>query len=194
MLVARFGFALNAAGDLVMGYYLISALTGPFVGWIIEKYGKRTKLMLWMTTLLLLTNILFAFLDDGSPENPNYAIIIPLFGITVFSAFYTILIFPCLPLIVEKKVVGTATGLMTCCSNLTQTVLPIILGVIHDYTEDFHFGYFWTAVTVSFLVAVGLILDYWVHREDQKNGGQLDNLVLKKKSEEEKGRQTGIKL
>lgn len=169
----RFGFTIEDAGDLVMGYYLISAIAGPFVGYIIEKVGKRTAFLVAMTVTLLITNLIFAFISDGTKENPNYQVIIPLIGITIFSAFYTILFWACVALVVDKKVIGTATGIVTCLSNLTLTLIPLALGLIHDHTLDFHHGYFWTCITLSGIVGLGLIFDIWIHIEDKRKGGKL---------------------
>jgi len=174
ILVTRFGFDMNDAGNLVMAYYLVSAIAGPFVGLLIENYGRRTILMLVMTFVLLATNVMFAFLNDGSEADPNYAVAFPLIGISIFSSFYTILVWPCIPLVVEKRVIGTATGLITCMSNLMLTLLPMMVGVIHDKTIDFHFGYFWTEIAFSGVVFVGLLLDYWIHIEDARKGSKLD--------------------
>jgi len=169
----RFGFTVESAGTLVMGYYLISAIAGPFVGYIIEKAGKRTAFMVAMTITLLVTNLVFAFISDGTPENPNYQVIIPLAGITIFSSFYTILFWACVAIVVDKKVIGTATGIVTCLSNLALTVIPIVLGFIHDNTLSFHHGYFWTCIALSGIVGLGLIVDIWIHIEDKKKGGKL---------------------
>jgi len=182
----RFGFSIEDAGDLVMGYYLISAVAGPFVGYIIEKAGRRTAFLVAMTITLLITNLVFAFIGDGTKENPNYQVIIPLIGITIFSAFYTILFWACVALVVDKKVIGTATGIVTCLSNLALTLIPLALGFIHDNTLDFHHGYFWTCIALSGIVALGLIFDIWIHIEDKRKGGKLRIPGAKIKAEKPK--------
>jgi len=173
VLVTRFGFDTNYAGNLVMAYYLLSAIAGPLVGYFIEIYGRKTQLMLIMTSILFFTNLLFAILKDGTPENPNYQVIIPLIGIIIFSSFYTILFWACMAEVTDKKIIGTGTGMITCMSNLTQSIIPLVLGLIHDRTVEFHAGYFWTEIALCVIVGIGLILDYWIHVEDQRTGGQL---------------------
>jgi len=179
LLVTRFGFDTNIAGNLVMLYYLISAIAGPFVGLIVDIYGKKTQLTLVLTATLFFTNLFFAFIQDGSQGNPNYQVVFPLIGVTVFSSFYTILFWACVASITDKRKIGLGTGLITCVSNLSQTVLPLMLGNIHDRTVDDHFGYFWTLMALCCLVGVGFILDYLIHVEDKKSGGILSLSKLK---------------
>jgi len=173
LLVTRFGFDVNFAGNLVMLYYLISAIAGPFVGLIVDNYGRKTQLMLIITLTLFFTDLFFAFLQDGSHQNPNYQVIFPLIGVTVFSSFYTILFWACVASLTDKKRIGLGTGMITCVSNLSQTILPLLLGAIHDKTIDTHFGYFWTLITLCFIVGIGFFLNYMIHIEDNKNKGNV---------------------
>jgi len=174
LLVTRFGFDVNLAGNIVMMYYLVSALAGPFVGFIVDNYCKKTQLMLVMTVTLFFTNFFFAFCEDGFQGNPNYQIVFPLIGVTVFSSFYTILFWACMAAITDKRKIGLGTGMITCVSNLSQTILPLLLGAIHDRTIEVHFGYFWTLITLCGIVGIGFLLNYIIHKEDAKNGGMLN--------------------
>jgi len=176
LFVTRFGFDENFAGNLVMLYYVISAIAGPLVGFIVEKYGRETQLMLLITLTLFFTNLSFAFLEDGSPQNPNYQVMFPLIGVTVFSSFYTILFWAGVAAIIDKRKIGLGTGMITCVSNLSQTILPLLLGAIHDSTIEVHFGYFWTFIALCGVVGIGFVLNYMIHREDKKNKRKV-NLI-----------------
>jgi len=174
MLATRFGFSVSSAGDIVMIYYLISALTCPFAALVVDKFGKQSIVMLILTAVLLFTNLGFAFLPDGTDSNPNYGVFLPIIGVTIFSSFYLILVFPSIPLIVEKQIVGTAAGIITCFSNLILTLLPIALGAIHDETIDFHAGYYWTNIALAIVTGIGFLLGIWIYFEDHKHGSKLD--------------------
>jgi len=171
LLVARFGFDVNFAGNIVMIYYLASAAGGPFVGLIVDKCRRKTHLMLAITLLFFFNNLFLAFLEDGSIHNPNYHACLPLIGVTIFNSFYSILFWACVAAITNKRKIGLGTGMITCVTNLSQTILPLLLGEIHDHTLGIHFGYCWTLIALCVAIGIGLVLNYCIHREDKKNGG-----------------------
>jgi len=187
IMVERFGFDVNQVGNLVMIIYLAAAAVGPFFGPFLDKYGKRIRVMFYASVLFLLTEIQILMLSDRPAHDPNYMIIMPLVGISLFYAVYSVVFWPCLPLIVEKKILGTVTGVITAVFNLMLTLFPLILGAIHDHTREAHHGYFWTEITICAVISMGILSTLWIYYEDLRRGGLLDKSPHEKLGKDVKG-------
>ena len=183
MMVQRLGFNVSEVGSLVMIIYLVAAAVGPFFGPLIDKYGRRIRVMFIISVLFLVTELTILFLKDKTSADPNYGIIGPLIGLSTFYAVYSIVFWPCVPLIVDKKILGTVSGIITAVFNLMLTVFPIVLGVIHDKTLNIHHGYFWTEIAISIVIALGVLTTIWIHFEDARTGGKLDKSPHEKMKE-----------
>jgi MFS family permease len=77
---------------------------------------------------------------------------------------------PCVPLVVEEKRVGTAFGLMTAIQNLGLMAFPFISGWLRDKTGTY------TATQVMFacLGLAGLLFAVLLLRADKRAGGVLE--------------------
>jgi hypothetical protein len=89
--------------------FIISAVVTPFFGFIIDKIGKIGYFMLTSLILFLCSHILFVVF----PENIEiiYALI-PMIIMGLFYATYAAVFWPCIPLVVDKRLVGTAYGVV----------------------------------------------------------------------------------
>jgi len=174
LIKARFGFDNSEAGNLVTIVYICSAIITPIFGFVIDKNGRRVTLMLIASIVFTLTHLFIAFCPDGTPQNPSYGIIGGLLGIGLFYSVYASIFWPCVPLVVDDKVVGSAYGIITALQNLMLTLIPLGTGFIHDQTVDYHNGYFWTEITLAGLVVVGFFITLWMYFEDKKTGKRLE--------------------
>ena len=183
IMVERFGFNVTQTGNLVMIIYLVAGIIGPFFAPFLDKYGKRIRVMFCAGAIFLLTQIQIIMLKDRPKVDPNYGIIVSLCGISLFYSVFSMVVWPCLPLIVEKKVLGTATGILTSGFNLMLTILPFILGVVHDHTLNNQHGYFWTEIIICGVASVGILSTIGIYFEDLKRGAVLDrsphDLIIK---------------
>jgi len=162
------------SGDLITIVYLSSALITPIFGRFIDKFGRRVSLMMVASTIFICTHLYIAFIPDGTALYPSYWIIGGLVGIGMFYSVYASIFWPCVPLVVEGRVIGSAYGIITALQNLMLATIPLLTGYIHDNTENFHHGYFWTEITLAGLVVIGLFITTWMLFVDKKTGNRLE--------------------
>ena len=178
-LVRRFGFTSVHAGSLIMIIYLLAGSLSPFIGYIVDRVGRRANFLMSAIALLFAVHVYFAWLPDGNPDNPNYGVIFGFIGLGIFYATFATNCWPCIPLIVEPRTLGTACGLMSCLINLGITVNMGVLGVIHDYTLSSHNGYFWTQIAHCVLISVAFVAITLAYKEDRKRDGPLHKRRMK---------------
>jgi len=177
MLFERFYVDPTVASNLIPMVYVIPILLTPFIGMVGDNKGKRVVVILFASILFLIDHIVIANLPPGTDEVPNYHIFICLFGVGLFYALYIALFWPCIALIVGQRLMGVAYGLAFSAQNFVLSVLPVILGFIHDKMDnsgDESLGYVWTEYILAGVVAVGIVIGAWAYKEDKKSGGRLD--------------------
>lgn len=108
-------------------------------------------------------------------DNPNYAMLIPLFLLGVGYSVYAAALWGCIPYTVAPKLIGSAFGLTTAIQNIGLTISPLIgSALLNTEKED---GYFWYLIYFCFLSAIGFCLNVWLYIDDLKNrGGILDKV------------------
>jgi len=177
LMVQRFGFSPSNAGNFIPIIYICAAVLIPMIGIYIDNNGKRALLMIFSCLLFVIDHLVIAFLPDAEPGSPNYAMVAVLFGVGLFYATYAAIYWPCVPLVVEEKVTGTAFGIVFCLQNLMLTIIPLIIGGIHDATIEFHRGYFWTEIMLAGLALAGMLLTIWIYFVDLKTGQKLHKAI-----------------
>jgi len=113
MLQKRFGFTEEGAGDWFGIPYTISAATSPFLGIIIDRFGRRGLLIIISSSLLLIahaTNMLFT---DCAPGESCYKEIGPLVLVGIGFSIYGAALWGSIPYIVQVRTLGTAFGFCT---------------------------------------------------------------------------------
>ena len=104
-----YGVPNTTAGSYISIIFICSAVITPFFGAIIDRVGKAGHFMLYSLILFLGSHILFLNL----PTDVDHTILlIPLVMMGLFYATYAAVFWPCIPLVVEKKLVGTAYGIV----------------------------------------------------------------------------------
>jgi nitrate/nitrite transporter NarK len=170
---SRFGYTPSDAGNYIAIVYLISAFTTPLLGMYLDKNGKRVACIIFASCTFIVDNLIIAFIPTAAEGTTNYYMIAPLLGVAVFYSIYAAVFWPCIPLVVEQKAIGIAFGIATATLNLMLFVNPIIVGVINDKTINIEFGYFWSEIYLSGLVAIGFFITLWMFYEDMRTGERL---------------------
>lgn len=143
--------------------FLISAIIIPLIGMAIDKYGKRTYLLIIAAFFGIITHILFICV------NPIYPLI--LMGIS-YSLFAAVL-WPCVSIILPKEIVGIAFGFAMSLQNLGLVFVPIIIASIFTNTGSYDM----TLLFFIFILISALVLAFFIHFEDQKNKRLLNSVV-----------------
>jgi hypothetical protein len=68
---------------------------------------------------------------------------IPYFVYGINYAIYIIVMWGSLSFLVEQKHIATAYGILASLQNIGTTIMPPLVGAIHDSTTMYRHGYFW---------------------------------------------------
>jgi len=163
----RFQFTKTGAGNILTIYYGISMFLTPVFGYIADKFGKRLKLLFVANVLLVIGNVILVFLPDC---DDCYTILIPICVMGVFISIYSATFWGSIPLVVEKKVLGTAFGLTYSLQNMSWAILPLIVGSIQDY------GYVYVSIFLLGIATTGTLLTLVAEVLDRKMGRNLEKV------------------
>jgi len=172
LMVQRFGFSPQGAGNYIPIIYICATIITPLFGIFSDRFGKRVHIVLCGSILFFITHLVTAFLPQKGP-GPNYYTVPILLGVGVFHATYAAVFWPCIPLVVNENLVGTAYGIVTAFYNLTLSMVPMLIGSIHDATLNKDHGYFWTQIALAGFTGIGIGFTVWIFFEDKKTGRKL---------------------
>lgn len=180
----------NTAGLYLMIIYLIAACVTPFFGKICDKYGNRATMMIFPLSLFVVAMTVLLFYPSDIVSS---ATLFPLICTGIFYSTYAAIFWPCIALVVEKKTLGTAYGIVTSIQNLNLAISPLIFGAIHDTTTN-RGGYFWALVFIIAQSLIGLYCAVMINVVDFRNGNALDKVNRLNKAESAKAsRQSMLK-
>jgi MFS family permease len=89
----------------------MSAFLSPFLGFVIDKIGKRAIFILASSVIVSLACYISAALPNY--ENPNYICLLPEIMIGFGYSIYASALWSSIPYIVEPKTIGSAFGVVT---------------------------------------------------------------------------------
>lgn len=120
--------------------FLISACLSPFMGGVVDVFGKRAHLLTLSALSLCLGHGLLGFVEAGRAGFiaqgvamwPAISVMIIGFSYCIYAAA----IWPSIALVVPERTVGTAYGVVTAVQNLGLAVFPLMVGAIQDSTCD----------------------------------------------------------
>ena len=139
-----------------------SMFLAPFAGRLVDRIGHRATLMI-VGSLLMIPAHLVMGVTHVQP-------VIPMMVLGAAFVLVPAVIWPCVPLIVDERRVGTAFGLMTAVQNLGLFTFPYVNGALRDATH----GYTATQVMFGGLGLCGLIFSLLLLRADRREGGRLE--------------------
>jgi MFS family permease len=121
-----FGLSLEDASMMNSHVFFAAIFATPLFGWMVDRLGRRALFMVFGSLLLPLCFILLG----GTQLNLWFATV--FFGIS-FSLVPAVM-WPAVPLLVEKRRLGTAFGLMTMLQNMGLTTCNYGAGWINDHS------------------------------------------------------------
>jgi len=139
-----------------------SMVLAPFAGNFVDRVGRRASLMVLGSLLMVAAHLLLGLTHLS-----------PVSSMIVLGAAFVLVpacIWPCVPLIVEARCVGTAFGVMTAIQNLGLATYPLANGALRDATH----GYTASQVMFAGLGFCGLIFAFLLLRADRREGGRLE--------------------
>ncbi len=152
----------STAGGTTTIIIAASMFLAPFAGQLVDKVGRRASLMV-VGSLLLIPSFLVMGLTHAAPRYPM--MILGAAFVLVPAAMW-----PSVPLLVKKELVGSAYGLITMIQNLGLALFPLLNGALRDATKAY------TASMIMFasLGLVGLIFAVLLLLSDRKAGSVLE--------------------
>jgi len=163
LLQTKYHFDKITAGYLFGVPYIISAITSPFLGLGIDKFGKRAFLICLSSGILILAYTSSMMMTECYRcYNELYPLVLTGIGYSIYAAA----IWGSIPYIVKPNTVGTAFGITTAIQNIGLVLAPTIVGHIKDATEAVDHGYFWTNVFFIAINVVGMMLNLYLYYID----------------------------
>ena len=152
----------STAGGTTTIIIAASMFLAPFAGQLVDKVGKRGSLMIFGSILMVPSFLLMAF----TMIQPRY----PMMLLGAAFVLVPAAMWPAVPLIVRKEMVGSAFGLITMIQNIGLALFPVLNGRLRDVTHTY------TASMMMFasLGFVGLIFAFLLKRADAREGGVLE--------------------
>lgn len=159
----NFFHMFSTAGGISSIIIFASMVFAPFAGHFVDKIGKRATLMIWGSVIMIPCYLLMA-LTHVYPA-------IPMVALGAAFVLVPAAMWPSVPLIVPKRAVGTAFGLMTFIQNIGLGLFPFLNGLLRDTTQTY------TASMLMFasLGLFGLVFAILLKRADAKQGNVLEN-------------------
>jgi len=179
----EFGFDPKHIGTILGVPYMISAALSPFMGYGVDKIGGKPY-MLFISSLIMSSSyavLLWAPHTEVWSPFSFTMYLAPLMAMTMMGLAYTLCnasLWPCVPLLVEDRMVGTAYGIMNSIQNAGLTLASVGVGYLSCADKVPHcvrppllllmgVGVFTTICTVLLILA------------DAKNGGVLSAKFVK---------------
>ncbi len=128
-----------------------------------DKVGKRGSLMILGSIIMIPCYLLMGF--------SNIYPAIPMVALGAAFVLVPAAMWPSVPLIVPKKTVGTAFGLMTFIQNIGLGLFPFLNGWLRDTTQT----YSASMLMFASLGLFGLVFAILLKRADAKEGHVLEN-------------------
>jgi len=114
-------FLFNYTANFLSIPYFISAGCTPFFGLLVDRIGKRGIILFASTFILISVHISILLVPQCGDSNDttciSYWFILPLVLLGLYYSIYAAVLWPCVPLVCETKVVGTAFGIINCIQN-----------------------------------------------------------------------------
>ena len=113
LLQSKYHFDENQAATLFGIPYIISACICPFLGFGIDKIGKRVIFIMFSSVILIISFLVSMFLPDCPTQAPCYYELSVLIMVGIGYSIYASVIWGSIPYTVEPRTVGTAYGICT---------------------------------------------------------------------------------
>ena len=94
-----------------------------------------------------------------------------MFGFSL--TIYYVLMYGSVSYLVRENQTGTAYGFITCFQNIGTTLMPPLVGYIHDSTIKIRFGYWWTQIAFIVFGTCAVCVKICLLRWDKKFRGGI---------------------
>jgi len=166
--------ATEHAGKVMSIPYLISAVSSPPLGHLVDRFGRRAQIAVFSSSLLLVVHLTLA-ISASSPIGP-------MIGQGIAYSLYAAVLWPSVPLTVPKEYTGTAFGVITSIQNIGLALFPLAIAAIYNVSGRRyipHVEFFFMACAAAG-VMVGLVMN----RLDGRCGNKLNKVYIEEEEVE----------
>jgi len=155
-------------GKIMSIPYLISAVSSPPLGLLVDRIGRRALISSLASGLLFFVHLTMA-VSHSSP-------VLPLVGQGIAYSCYAAVIWPSVPLTVDKKFTGTAFGVITSVQNIGLALFPLMIASIYKASGNTYIP----NVEFFFMSCAGLgvLIGLLLNRLDRRYGGKLNGITI----------------
>jgi MFS family permease len=107
----KYGFHEEETGSIITFQYLVCAIFLPVLGYVSDKYGSRSTILIAGGYLSLFSHILQLLLPDCLE---CWYSIIPIFNYGLIQTVYFVVMWGSLSFLVEPQYIGSAYGVLSC--------------------------------------------------------------------------------
>lgn len=169
----KYKLSSETAGKLFGIPYTISAACTPFVGFFVDKFGRRVIFITISNLILILAFSISIIIPDTEGSKLE---IVPLVLVGIGYTVYCGVIWGSMPYTVPPQTVGTAFGIATAIQNIGLVVAPYIVAYIKENTTK-TYGYYWVLIFFILVNVLGLICNSYSYYIDIKfNDGILNRV------------------
>lgn len=126
MLSSKLNVEIELASRYVSYFPIGAMILTPFIGAILDYFGKGATMMIYGAILLTISHLIFALVPEAS-FTPAVAILTIVILGTAFSLVPASM-WPSIPKIVEDRYLGSAYGLIFYIQNIGLLLVPILIG------------------------------------------------------------------
>jgi MFS family permease len=162
--VNQFAHIFDTAGGLTSIPIFASMMLAPWLGKLVDKIGRRGTMMI-IGSLALIPAHLALGLTTIYP-------LLPMIVLGLAFALVPAAMWPSIPLIVEKRLTGTAFGLMTMIQNIGMAIMPQVIGSLRDSSG----GWVTSQIVLASLGLFGVAFAIWLRLADKQAGNKLERV------------------
>ena len=127
------GITPEAAANIFRWFPIGAAIITPFLGSFLDHKGKGATMLIWGAILLICCHLIFAFVLPATKSALLAYSTIVLLGISF--ALVPAALWPSVPKIIDKKVLGSAYCLIFWVQNFGLCFVPMIIGSLLTTTN-----------------------------------------------------------
>jgi MFS family permease len=181
ILVQKFKYSEILAGAIASALIFGTMIFTPIFGWLVDRFGKRARLMMLGSLLIIPCHLLIGFTTIPP--------IIPIFIVGIALSLVPAALWAAIPMMVAENRLGTAFGVVGYIQNVGLMLFPYIAGRISDAHTTMRtvdgrsvpvVDYSSTMLMFALLGAVGFIFSVLLKRADaRRTEGQSIESVMK---------------
>jgi len=163
-LQTHYAYSHQIGNTLLSIVYIVAAVLTPFLGYLSDKIGKRSYLLLLSTLMLIGTNYVLTWV-----KTEFYFAVAAMSGLGISYSVFCAVIWPSFAIIVPDKLIGTGYGIPCVFYNSVLSAFYLLVGVLTssgdadpsdaDYYENVQIFLFSLAIFSTFTVVCLIIAD-----------------------------------